>query len=292
MQTLGRMAGVLVWAMFAGTFVAAQTGTTANTGIAPQHIETRDELLAKLNADQKKQFDDATKAFGEQKYGGDALSAFKVLLAALPDDSVLSKFASEAALNSGDNEYAVKTLKPVAAANPDDWQAAALLTRAYAQSGDTKERDAGIAQMMELKQKGLVPQRVRDYVVEQMKLGDKTLTIRTSLTPWGQFHVYAIGELTDNNGQRLFRVALESDDIDQASFRKEHPDEAAKGLRRFSLDGYQDSAPNDQGQRTTTHSTYKFLDKQPTYAETREEFLKIAQGQTKAFNSTQGQVKQ
>jgi hypothetical protein len=291
MQTIGKMAGVLVWAIFAGTLVAAQTGTTANTGAAPQHIETRDELLVKLDADQKKQFDDATKAFGEQKYG-DALSGFKVLLAALPDDSVLSKFASEAALNSGNNEYAVKTLKPVAAANPDDWQAAALLTRAYAQSGDAKERDAGIAKMMELEQKGLVPQRVRDYVVEQIKLGDKTLTIRTSLTPWGQFHVYAIGELTDANGQRLFRVALESDDVDQASFGKEHPDEAAKGLRRFSLDGYQDSAPNDQGQRTTTHSTYKFLDKQPTYAETREEFLKIAEGQTKAFSSTQGQVKQ
>jgi hypothetical protein len=292
MQTIGRMAGVLgVWAMFTGMVVTAQTGTSANNNTPPQHIETRDELLSKLNADQKKQFDDATKAFGEQKYG-DALSAFKTLLGALPDDSVLSKFASEAALNSGDNEFALKTLKPVAAANPDDWQTAALLTRAYAQSGDAKGRDAGIAQMMELKQKGLVPQRVRDYVVEQVKLGDKTLSIRTSLTPWGQFHVYAIGELTDANGQRLFRVALESDDIDQTAFGKEHPDEVAKGLRRFSLDGYQDSAPNDQGQRTTTHSTYKFLDGQPTYAETREEFLKIAQGQTNAFSSTQGQAKQ
>jgi len=291
MLTIGRMAAVFVWAMFAGTFVAAQTSTTANNGTAPQHIETPQELLAKLNADQKKQLDNAMKAFGEQKYG-DALSAFKVLLAALPDDSVLSKFASEAALNSGENEFALKTLRPVAAINSDDWQAAGLLTRAYAQSGDAKVRDEGIARMMELKQKGIVPQPLRDYVVEQVKLGDKTLTIRTSLTPWGPFHVYAIGELTDANGQRLFRVALESDDIDQTAFVKEHPDEAAKGLRRFSLDGYQDSAPNDQGQRTTTHSTFKFLDKQPSYAETREEFIKIAQGQSKASSSTQGQVKQ
>jgi hypothetical protein len=285
MGNVAKVIAVLcVWASFSGLAI-----TQTVDGL--QHIETRDELLSKLNEGQKKQFDDATKAFDERKYG-DALNLFKDLLWTVPNDPVLSKFASEAALNSGDNEFSLKAIKPVAAANPDDWQAAALLTRAFAQSGDAKGRDAGIAQMMELKQKGSVPQRVRDYVVEQVKLEDKTLSIRTSLTPWGQFHVYAIGELTDADGARVLRVALESDDVDQVSFAKEHPDEAAKGQRRFSLDGYQESAPNDQGQRTTTHSTYKFLDGQPTYAEIREEFIKIAQGQIRALSSTQGHTKQ
>jgi tetratricopeptide (TPR) repeat protein len=292
MRTKVRLAGVLgILAMLSGVTVSAQTGGMANTGTAQRQIESRDELLSKLNGDQRAQFDNAAKAFGEQRYG-DALKGFKALLEALPDDAVLSKFAGEAALDNGDNEYALKTMKPIATANPDDWQAAALLTRAYAQSGDAKGRDAGIAQMMELKQKGLIPERVRDYAVEQLKLGDRTFIIRTSVTPWGRFHVYAVGELMDASGKRIFRVALESDDIDQTMFAQKHPDEAAKGVRIFSLDGYQESAPNGQGQTTSTHSTYKFFQGQPTYAETREEFLKIVGGRTDAMSTTQAPAKQ
>jgi hypothetical protein len=252
-------------------------------------METRDELLSKLNTEQKKQFDDAAKAFGEQKYG-DALSGFKALLGVVPDDVLLSKFASEAGLNNGDTEFAVKTLKPIAAEKPDDWQAAALLTRAYAESGDAAGRDAGMAHMMELRQKGLTPVGLRDYVVERIKVGDKTLIMRSSLTPWGGYHVYALGQVAEANGQVSFRVALESGDFDQPAFAKEHPDQAAKGMRRFSLDGYRDTAVNDKGQKTQTHFTYAFFDGQPTYAQFRGEVLKVVQGETKPVSSTNGVV--
>jgi hypothetical protein len=36
--------------------------------------------------------------------------------------------------------------------------------------------------------------------------------------------------------------------------------------------------------------TYKFLDGQPTYAQVREEFIKIAEGATKALSSRTGLV--
>jgi hypothetical protein len=53
-----------------------------------------------------------------------------------------------------------------------------------------------------------------------------------------------------------YRLALESDDIDQMSYRKEHPEDAAAGKRRFSLDGYY------PGNR---HATFKFYEGDPNY---------------------------
>jgi hypothetical protein len=268
---------------------AAPPGATAAPPAAPVKLETRDELMAKMNDAQKHKFDEAGKAFGAQKYT-EALETFKQLLGELPGDAMLSKFASEAALNSGDTGFAITTLKPLAAANPDDWQAAALLTRAYAESGDAAARDAGIAHMLDLRQKGATPPGLRDYVVERVKLGDKTLIIRTSLEPWGGYHVYAIGQLADSDGKVSFRVALESDDVDQVSFAKEHPQEAAKGMRRFSLDGYTDSGVNSNGQKTQSQSLYKFMDGQPSYATLREEFIQIAKGATKGQAGREGLV--
>jgi hypothetical protein len=281
---------VLVWViglagMIAPGVVLGQSAAPAS----PMQMETRDELVAKLNAEQKKVFDETSKAFGEKKYR-EALTGFKELLGVLPADVMLSKFASESALNAGDKEFALKTLKPIAAANPDDWQVAALLTRACAESGDATCRDAGIAHMLDLRQRGLTPLGLRDYVVEHVKVGEKTLIIRTSLEPWGGYHVYAVGQLADSDGRVSFRVALESGDFDQPAFAKEHPEEAAKGMRRFSLDGYQDSGVNSNGQKTQTHITFKFIDGQPTYAQVREDFVKIAEGKMQALSSRAGVV--
>ncbi len=67
------------------------------------------------------------------------------MLKDLPGDPILSKFSSEAALNTGDATLALETIRPIAQTNPDDWQAASLLTRACAETGDKTCRDSGIA---------------------------------------------------------------------------------------------------------------------------------------------------
>jgi hypothetical protein len=291
------VAGSVAPAMVLGQSAPAAGPTTGGaSGAAPAaapampvRMETRDELLAKLNAEQKQKFDEASKAFGAKQYA-DAATGFKELLVAVPGDSMLAKFASEASLNAGDAEFALKTLKPLSAANPDDWQMAALLTRACAESGDAACRDAGIAHMLDLRKRGLTPLGLREYVVERVKVGDKTLVIRTALEPYSGYHVYATGQIQDSDGKIAFHIALESGDFDQAPFAKEHPEEAAKGMRRFSLDGYQDTGVNSNGQKTQTHYTFKFLDGQPPYAQVREEFLEIAEGKTKAMSSRAGLI--
>lgn len=251
---------------------------------AALHAESTQELVARLTPQQKQRFTDAGKAFGSQHYT-DALGSYKLLLNDLPGDPILAKYASEAALNTGDTSYALSLVRPLAQANPDDWQASALLTRAYAESGDKVGRDAGFAHMLDLHKRGITPQRLQQYVVERVKVDGKSLLIFTSLEPWGHYQVYNYAQIFDESGHLLLRTTIESNDSDQPLFAKEHPKEAASGVRSFSLDGYRDTGSNADGQRTEEHYTFKFFVGQPSYDDVRDAFISIATGQTRPVSS-------
>jgi hypothetical protein len=252
----------------------AQTGPSSGTA---QH-ETTQDLLAKLNPLQKQQFDDASKAYGEHRYA-DSLVLHQALLKDFPGDPILLKFLSSDTLQSGDAASALATLKPLAQADPDDWQAAAMLARACAETGDKACRDAEIAHMLDLHARGITPPRFQQYAVENVKVGDKNLLINTSLVPWGNYKIYAMAKLTDGAGKLLMSITLESNDFDQPGFAKEHAEDAAKGVRRFSIDTYTETGTDSSGNRTQTQGLYKFIDGQPSYEIIRGEFLKIAGGQ-------------
>lgn len=127
--------------------------------------------------------------------------SYQLLLKELQRDAVLSKLASEAALNSGDTTFALKTIEPLAQTDADDWQAAALLTHACAESGDTSCRDSGIARMMDLHHRGITPPSMHRYVGERVQANGNILIIRIPLEPWGYFKVYALGEILDGEGK-------------------------------------------------------------------------------------------
>ena len=101
---------------------------------AAARIESIEDLVAHLTPDQKQRFDEGMKTFNAQLYA-DAFTTFKGLLSQLPNDALLSKLASESALNVGNTGFALSTLKPMTQSNPDDWQGVALLVRACAGQG-------------------------------------------------------------------------------------------------------------------------------------------------------------
>lgn len=264
--------------------IPATTRGQENPAPAATHIESAQELVERLSPQQKQQYDDANKAFTAQDYAG-ALTIYKLMLKDLPGDPILSKFSSEAALNTGDATLALETIRPIAQTNPDDWQAASLLTRACAETGDKTCRDSGIAHMLDLHKRGLIPSHTQQYIVERIATGGKTLFVYTSLEPWGHYQVYNYAQMFDEAGHLQLRLTIESDDTDQAFFARQHPKEAAAGLRSFSVDGYEDSGRNDKKQRTETHYTFKFFVGQPEYQTVRDIFVSIANGQTKPLSS-------
>lgn len=278
--------------MNTSTILAAILGLSAPIQLCAQteqvaplaHIETSQEFAARVTPLEKIEFDAATKAFDEHRYA-DSLASFKSLLKELPAEPLLIKFASEAALQSGDTAFALSQLIPIAKANPDDWQALSLLTRAYAESGDKVNRDSGMAKMLVLHRRGVTPSGLQRYIVERIKEGDNALVIWTSLEPWGYYKVYALGQVSDSSGLMFLRITLESNDFDQASFARERPKEASEGLRQFSLDAYRETGLNNSGQRTQTHYTFQFFVGQPSYDTVREEFIKIATGKATPISS-------
>lgn len=263
----------------------------AEANSAPREIRTEStqDLLAKLNPQQKQQFEKAARAFTEHRFT-DSLAIHQLLLKDFPGDPILSKFVGEDVLQGGDAGLALSLLKPIAQDDPDDWQAAALLTHACAQSGDIPCRDMGIAHMLDLHKKGATPQRMYDYVVETVKVGDNTLSIKTSLEPWGIYKIDAFGKVTDSAGKLFLSISIESSDFDRPGFAKDHADEAAKGMRLFSMDAYRETGLNEKGQRTQTHYTFKFFDGQPSYQTVRDEFINVANGKSAPISSRTGLV--
>jgi hypothetical protein len=270
--------------LFAFVPLLASLPCSAQSSDTATHIESASELIARLTPEQKQQYDEAVQDFNGQNYA-DALVHYKVLLKDLANDPILLKFSSESALNTGDTAYALNNLKPVAQANPDDWQAAGLLTRAYAESGDKANRDAGMAHMIELHKRGLTPPHLQQYLLEHAIVGGKTVLIFTSLEPWGHYKVYNYAQVYDEQAHLALRLTLESNDSDQPLFARQHPTEAAAGARLFSIDGYSDNAPTSDGQRAETHATYKFFTGQPSYDTVREAFLSIASAKSSPVSS-------
>ena len=56
-------------------------------------------------------------------------------------------------------------------------------------------------------------------------------------------------------------------------------------MRSFSLDGYQETGLNSQGQRTQTHYTYRFFVGQPSYEILRADFVNVADGKEAVLSS-------
>jgi hypothetical protein len=259
------------------------------TAPAQVRAETAQELDARLTPAQKQQFEAAKKAQLAKQYA-EAFAGFKALLQDLPGDSLLTKWSADAALEMGDSAYGLGVLKPLVMSNFADWQAVSMLARAAAESGDTQTRNAAMITMGMLRQHGMTPPNMQDYVLERIKVGENVLTIRCSLVPWGPYQVYYLGNLADAKGVTSLHISLESSDGDQALFAKQHGKEAAAGIREFTLDAYRETGLNQAGQRTQTHFTYKFFMGQPPYDAVREEFLNIANGKTSPISSRTGLI--
>jgi hypothetical protein len=91
-------------------------------------------------------------------------------------------------------------------------------------------------------------------------------------------------------GEQILRI--ESADFDQPRFAKEHPDLAAAGARRFSLDGYGQEEKMPDGTLKGTHMTYGFFDGQPAYDTIRQQIIAIANGARVAMSKTKGNKSQ
>ncbi|NYF79735.1 tetratricopeptide repeat protein [Granulicella arctica] len=232
-----------------------------------------------LTAEQQTLFDAAKKDFSEH-HPELALEKMKQLHAMVPENSTITDGTAETAITLGDDAYAISLLKPWTATHSEDSFAFEWLARAYAETGNAAERDKTIAAVLKLHETTTNEQfkRADRFVVERVKLVSGYLDIYYALVPFSRYHIYMLGRQVDVNNVLIRQIALESDDIDQVSFAKEHPDMVAKGMRRFSMDTYSAGKPGPNGTTTQTQGLIGFMDGQPSYDDTKARMLKVAHG--------------
>jgi hypothetical protein len=215
----------------------------------------------------------------------DALGELRVLLAQLPQNTpaqtAMAERTAEAALYAGDQTYAISLLKPIEERDGSDCSARTLLARAYAEEGQSAERDAETSALTALhKQAPESPAGKLDaFLLEQHRLkGGGAVTIAYVLRPWGPHNTHLLSEIYGASGKMILHIELDSDDADQVYFREIHPDLAAKGDRQFSLDAFR---PDPLPDGTMDHATIQFYDGAPSYDAVRGRILAIAERSAK-----------
>jgi len=247
------------------------------TNLAAQGPTTRCEQapgsLGELNQSQKKIFLKAEDMLAAGHYS-DALRQFRGLLSQIPQNtpgqSVMAELTAEAALFAGDRAYAITLLKPIEEHEGGDCLARTLLARAYAENGQTAERDAEISALTELRKQA--PEspigKLDFFLLEQHSLKSGTVGIWYALRPWGAMNTHLYAQVVDGSGKATLTIQLNSDDGLQVYFKEKHPDLAANGERQFSLDA---ALPDGTG------GAIQFFDGAPTYDSLRDRILTVAE---------------
>jgi len=173
-----------------------------------------------------------------------------------------------------DTSYALTLIKPVAEAHPKNRHAAALLARAYAESGEKTLRDQQIAQLLALHQATSDASfaNLRTFPIEKVKLSSGHAVSLYPFEPLKPYNTYLVALIHTNDGKADYRNELESEDVDQAFFKPKKP-----GERRFSIDSYRKTETNENWPES--QALHGFIDGVFDYDRMRDIMVKTANGE-------------
>lgn len=239
-----------------------------------------------MTVEQQARFTAAKADFNGERWA-EAAAKLGALHAAVPADSTVTKFLAEAEIGAGKPGDAVDLLQPVLTQNKDDVQALAIMAHAYAQQHKAAERDAALEHLQRLHDSGAT--KLQSLVLDRTPTtqGGSVVFIYF-LEPWSRYNVSLMARVLNSAGQQVQRVTLESSDMDQVFYAKQHPEDAAKGARQFSMDGYTESAPNAQGVRSQTHATYGFFSGRPSFDVFHDKTMSIVEQRSAPMSTTSG----
>lgn len=102
-------------------------------------------------------------------------------------------------------------------------------------------------------------------MVDYFPVGENRVRAIEYFTPAGKDHFSYRFLVYDRQRTQTFSIALESDDLDQASWAGAHAQLAAAGEREYSLDGY----------GADSHTTFRSFSGKPSYDEVKTEVIRI-----------------
>jgi hypothetical protein len=247
-----------------------------------ENVRVDSGSIADLSPENRALFD-AVRDAAQQGHDADVLTDGRKLISALKPDSPLANFVTQltagAAIETSETSYALTLLRPYADAHAKDWHAAALLARAYAESGEKALRDQEIAHLLELHKQTADPDFARLHVfpVQKVKLRSGYAVFLYPFEPLKPYNTYLVALIYTNDSKEDYRIELGSEDADQAFFKPKKP-----GERRFSIDSYRKNETNENW--PVSQALYGFVDGVFDYDRMRDLMVKTANGEKLSGN--------
>jgi hypothetical protein len=247
-----------------------------------ENVRVNSDSLADLTPENRALFD-AVRDAAQQGRDADVLVDGRKLLSALKPDSPLSDFVTQltagAAIETGDTSYALTLIKPLADAHPKYWRAAAMLARAYAESGEKALRDQQIAHLLDLHRQTSDPNfaNLHTFPIQKVQLRSGYAVFLYPFKPLKPYNTYLVALIYTSDGKADYRLELGSEDADQAFFKPKKP-----GERRFSIDSYRKNETNENWPES--QALYGFVDGVFDYDRMRDLMVKAANGEKVSGN--------
>jgi len=233
----------LIFFLTATWYLPAQQ---ASTPADKDHAQPQSDPPAELSPENSSVLNALREAV--KKYNmTDILADGRVLLPALKPGTVMFdgviKLTAQAALETGDTNYALTLIKPLAELPPTDWVAAELLARLYAESENKELRDKQIAHLLDLHSHTTDKQFAEQltFTIQRVKLHSGYAVLLYPFKPLKPYSTYLIAEIWNNEGKMDYRIELESMGTDQLLFKAKKP-----GERRFSIDTFVESKKGEK----------------------------------------------
>lgn len=266
-------------AVVAGLLLSARPlqGWQATPSSGPEHSQRQSDPLADLSLENRTLFD-AFRDAAQTGRNADVVADGKKLLASIPSNSRLADFVTqitaESAVETGDTSYSLNLIKPLSEAHPDDWHAAALLTRVYAESGNSTLRDQQIASILALHKQTSDPNFARLHVfpIQKVKLQSGYAEFLYPFEPVKPHNAYLVALIYKSDEKQDYRLELDSEDVDQAFFKPKR-----SGERRFSIDSYRKNENNENWPES--QALHGFVDGTFEYDRMRDLLVKAANGE-------------
>lgn len=258
-----------------GSFVIDPFLPPVSTGVAASH-EPTPELKSLLDAAAS-----AQKSNDNQKSYDLARQALKIDA----DSESANWLAGGAAFNLRHYPESISYYKKHLELAPNNWRARIQLIRTYEMAGMKTERDAERDALRDIRRKGTDPElnSFQNYLMDEFYVGEKQVRVLAFFELTGRFgYRYYFDVFNTATKQQEYRIALESDEMDQPIFANEHPAEAAAGSRRFSMDTYQQNS----------HGLMRFFDGEPSYDDAKALVTQAVQGKVTPQAATTVHTKQ
>jgi tetratricopeptide (TPR) repeat protein len=214
---------------------------------------------------------DALKANQPQQ----ALDQFEQALKTNPNDAAANLLAATAALILYKNDLAVKYAEKARNLDPNNWKVHTTLVAAYAGAGMRQQRDQEREILRKLHGDPNAPEamQTKGFLLEMFPVKQYRVEAIEYFHPVEKLHIYYRFAIRNAAGKRVWQIDVESNDFDQDSWAKAHPDEAAAGKRQFQL----------VGEDRDLHVDYRMFSGAPDYDLIRQQVVAVIQEQTAPF---------